>query len=249
MSAQFGHPSGDCTHIDDAGPYVLCALPDEDRLEFVAHLETCAICRDEVEQLQIVADQLPMAAPQMQPPPDLRSRIMAVVESEAELLRAAGSQADRAPAVRPAKLRDRVWWPSWSVSPGFAAALASCVLLVGLGAGVLLKGEDGPGPTRTLEAQTAPAGAKASVTVHDGRATLVVRGMPAAPSGRVYQVWLKRASGLEPTHTLFSVRSDGRAQVEVDERLDDAQELLVTAEPGGGSTVPTSAPVLTATLT
>jgi len=61
-------------------------------------------------------------------------------------------------------------------------------------------------------------------------------------------VWLKRAGGLEPTHTLFTVRPDGRAQVEVDEGIEGADELLVTAEPSGGSTVPTSDPILTATL-
>lgn len=247
MTARFGHPSGDCSHIDDAGAYVLRALSDEERISFVAHLQECAICRAEVEELQVVADQLPMAAPQMVPPPDLRNRIMAVVESEAALLRAAGPDADVVPA-RPTKLRDRMWWPSWLVSPGFAAALASCLLLVGLGAGILLEGDDGPGAVTTLAAQKAPDGSQASVAVQDGRATLVVRNMPAAPTGRVYQVWLKRAGGLEPTHTLFTVRSDGRAKVEVDESIDGADELLVTAEPSGGSTVPTSAPILTATL-
>lgn len=248
MSAQFGRPSGDCDHIDEAGAYVLRALTDTERVAFAAHLEECAICRTEVEELQIVADQLPMAAPQMVPPPELRHRIMAVVESEAALLRAAGPQADRVEP-RPTRLRDRVWWPSWAVSPGFAAALASCLLLVGIGAGVLLRGDDGPGQVRTLAAQTVPEGAKASIAVQDGRATLVVRNMPAAPAGRVYQVWLKRAGGLEPTHTLFTVRSDGRAEIKVDEPIEDAQELLVTAEPSGGSTVPTRAPILTATLT
>ena len=73
--------------------------------------------------------------------------------------------------------------------------------------------------------------------------------MPAPPEGRVYQVWLKRdGAAPEPTHTLFNVRSDGRAIVRITEPVDDADQLLVTAEPSGGSIVPTSNPILKAQL-
>lgn len=251
MSAQFGRPSNECQHVDDAGAYVLRALSDPERVAFAEHLQSCAICRTEVEELQVVADQLPMAAPQLVPPPDMRRRIMSIVESEAALLRAAGPEADvPVPArdQRPTRLRDRVWWPSLSVAPGFAAALATVLLLVGVGAGVLLSGEDGPGPVRTLQAAEAPQGTRASIALQDGRATLVVRDMPAAPTGRVYQVWLRRGDTPEPTHTLFTVPRDGRAEVKIDEGVDGVQEILVTAEPSGGSTIPTSAPILRATL-
>ena len=45
------------------------------------------------------------------------------------------------------------------------------------------------------------------------------------------------------------VRPDGRAAVKVDEAVDGVDELLVTAEPSGGSMSPTSDPVVKATLT
>lgn len=247
MSPDFGHPRGDCLHVDDAGSYVLCALPDDERATFAEHLQSCAVCRSEVEQLQVVADQLPMAAPQMRPPPELRDRIMRIVESEAALLRATGPETDRGEAKR-LPLRDRVRWPSWQVSPAYAAALASCLLLVGVGAGVLLNNDGGPGPVRTLAVQEGPAGSQASVTVQDDHATLRVRNMPAAPSGRVYQVWLKRDGALEPTHSLFTVRSDGRAEIRVAETVRGADAILVTVEPSGGSTVPTGPPLMTMTL-
>jgi anti-sigma-K factor RskA len=252
MNERFGFLGSTCPCGDDAGAYVLRALSDGERSAFAAHLETCADCRTEVEELQVVADQLPMAAPQLVPPPDIRNRLMAIVESEAELLRAAGPEADRVtPAPAQMRLRDRVWWPSWAVSPGFAAAAASVLILAGVGAGVLLSAEDGPGPVRTVPAQVASStAAVAHVAVQGGRATLQVRGLPAAPEGQVYQVWLKTGDGApRPTHTLFTVRPDGRAAVNVDEAVDGVDELLVTAEPTGGSTAPTSAPVLTATLT
>ena len=37
-------------HTHDAGPYVLGALPPEDRRDFEAHLVTCADCRAEVQE-------------------------------------------------------------------------------------------------------------------------------------------------------------------------------------------------------
>ncbi|MTD46948.1 hypothetical protein GKE82_22320 [Conexibacter sp. W3-3-2] len=251
MSEPFGIFGSTCEFGDEAGAYVLRALSDGERLRFARHLESCASCRAEVEELQIVADQLPMAAPQLVPPTDIRTRLMAVVESEAQLLRAAGPEADRvAPPRDTMRLRDRIWWPSWGVSPGFAAAAASVLVLAGVGGGLLLGGDDGPGPIRTVPAQVAAApGATANVALQDGRATLHVRGLPAAPTGRVYQVWLKR-SGQDPlpTHTLFTVRPDGRAAVKIDEGVDGVDQLLVTAEPSGGSMAPTSAPIVAATL-
>jgi hypothetical protein len=73
--------------------------------------------------------------------------------------------------------------------------------------------------------------------------------MPAPPAGRVYQVWLKRdGEAPQPTHTLFNVRNDGQATVRISEPVKDADQLLVTAEPSGGSIVPTSKPVLQAQL-
>lgn len=258
-----GHPHDDkstrereaCPRLDDAGAYVLHALDEDEARSYAEHLETCEVCAPEVASLQAIADTLPMAAPQLVPPPHIRDRLMSVVESEAELLRAAGPEADRpAPARRePAPprrrgLRERLGWPT-GLSPAFAAALAAVLVLAGAGAGVLISdGDDDGGAVRTLAAQEAPAGAEVAVEVHDDRATLVARHLPSPSPGRVYQVWLRRGEIPEPTHTLFTVRPDGRAQVEVDEPLRGAEEVLVTEEPSGGSVIPSGQPVIAASL-
>ena len=78
-----------CARRDDAGSYVLHALPDDEYERFEAHLATCEECRREVAELQVAADTLPLAAVQVSPPPELRDRIMTIVRSEAELLGAA----------------------------------------------------------------------------------------------------------------------------------------------------------------
>ncbi len=80
---------------DTAAAYVLGAMAVAEREEFEAHLSTCAICREEVDELRPAAEALPMASPLMAPPPELKDRIMAEVEREAELLGAAGAGADR----------------------------------------------------------------------------------------------------------------------------------------------------------
>ena len=81
--------------------------------------------------------------------------------------------------------------------------------------------------------------------VRDGRATLRVRGMRNAARGRVYQVWLKRpGESPEATNALFDVRSDGTASVAVPGDLDGVAGVLVTSEPTGGSSIPSTEPIV-----
>jgi hypothetical protein len=91
-----------------------------------------------------------------------------------------------------------------------------------------------------------PPGARASLTVADDRATLNVKDFPAPPSGRVYQVWLKRPGRPpDPTTALFRVR-DGSATVDVPGSMKGVDQVLVTDEPNGGSRAPTRSPVIVA---
>ena len=233
---------------DAIGAYVLGALPAEECVGFEAHLTVCAACRDDVADLQGAADALPASVPQVAPPPELKVRIMAVVESEAALLAAAGERADRPPAA-PAPDRGRFGrLRGWTFRPALAAACAAALLLIGGVAGALLGGGSADVRTvaATVDAAQAP-GARVRLQVVDGRGTLVAEKMPPPPGGRVYQVWLKRPGrDPQPTDVLWSVRRDGSAQVAVPGSLDGVQAVLVTDEPAGGSEVPSKAPVITA---
>jgi hypothetical protein len=262
-----------CEHTDDAGAWVLGALPGDEQERFAAHLGGCEICRREVAELQMVADTLPLAAVQVAPPPELKERIMSAVRAEAAVLRAAGPEADVAPAPGPLALApaaeaepagapgdgDRPhpstrsgqpWWrrPLLALRPLPAAFAAAGLLALGIAFGVLVSG-GGPSE-RTVRAQVvepAAPGAKASLTVAGDRATLSVSGFPGPPSGRVYQVWLKRPgrAAPEPTDALFDVR-DGRASVDVPGGVEGVDQVLVTDEPNGGSAAPTRDPVVIA---
>jgi anti-sigma factor RsiW len=230
---------------DAVGSYLLGALPPEEREGFAAHLEACPACRRDAEELGIAADALPLSVPPVAPPAALKDRIMTVVESEAELLGAAGRGADepaRAPARRP---RGRGFLAGWLLRPGVALACAAVLLVAGGLAGALLAGADDD--TRTVVADTRAPGAQVRLEIHDDASTLVARDMPAPPGDRIYQVWIKRPGrDPEPTSVLWSTRRDGSAEVAVPGSLEGVEAVLVTDEPQGGSDAPTTEPVITA---
>jgi anti-sigma-K factor RskA len=229
--------------VDAAGAYVLEAMPDDERGAFEQHLEACAICRDEVEELLPAAQALPMASPQMMPPPELKARIMAEVEREAVLLAQAGESADR-PA--PRRRRERTWLSGWRLAPVAAALLVAGVLV-----GTLL---DRDPPSReaartvavTVDSKRAPD-ASAQLQVSDGEAMLVAQRLPAPPDGRIYQVWVmpEGSNTPEPTNALFYPRTDGSVAAAIPD-VSRAKMVLVTDEPMGGSEKPTRTPLLSA---
>ena len=89
-----------------------------------------------------------------------------------------------------------------------------------------------------------PGGAQAKVVRSDSlhKAVLVTKDMPAAPSGKVYQLWLQdptghmASAGLMPPGTDQVVVLDGDAS--------KATGAGITVEPAGGSGQPTSNPVV-----
>jgi anti-sigma-K factor RskA len=240
---------------DAVGAYLLGALERDEAERFEAHLEHCPVCRHDLEDLRVAADALPVAVPQIVPPPALKDRIMGLVSSEAELLAAAGKRADRpeaaaaeqrAPAVRPPArpTRPRGRALGWLTRPAVALACALTLLAGGGAAGVLLSGG---GETRTVVAQTQSPGAEVRLEIRDNHGTLVAEHMPKPPSGRIYQVWLKRpGKDPAPTSVLWSTRANGSAEVAVPGSLEGVEAVLVTDEPAGGSDVPTKPPVITA---
>jgi anti-sigma-K factor RskA len=243
----------ECRRTDDAGVYALGALDEREARDFELHLATCQACAETVADLAQVVHTLPMAAPQMVPPPELKSRIMAVVQAEADLFAAAeGRGADRAPQ---AARRDRwAWLRMPRLAPLAAAGMACAVLAAGIGLGAALTaGDDAPGPqvVAAYPAAKAPGSARVAVEVReDGSGQLVASKLPAPPDGKVWQVWLMDAAGkVKPTHALFTVPADGAVRVAIDGDVTTAQQVLVSAEPPGGSQAPTSPAVVAADLT
>lgn len=230
---------------DEAAAWVLGALDNAEAAEFVRRMEASPEVRKVVADLQEAADALPFSVVPAGPPPELRDRIMAVVESEAELLHATGARADR-------PYRPRTpWWRSL-LRPLPVAATACVLLLAGLAAGLLIGG-GGSESARTVAAQVTGGGtanATAKVEIEADHAELVVDGMRSPGEGHVYQVWYVHdgQSDPVPAGALFDVDSAGQGAAALPGGVDDVKSVLVSVEPAGGSEKPTTQPVIAAKL-
>ena len=233
-----------CPRVDDAASYVLRAMPDGEWEQYADHASDCVVCTAKIAELGFVSDALLNAVPQLSAPPEIRSRIMAVVRAESELLLAAGPMADR-PIQRESGRR----FSLLRLRPWPAAVLATSLLALGIGGGALLVGSGEPAAeSRTIACAAAPDGSTCQMrVVGDDDAKLVVAGLAPPPDGRIYQLWLDRGAAPEPTEALFSVRN-GRASVSGPGDLKGVKQVLVTDEPVGGSEAPTRQPVIAASL-
>ncbi len=228
--------------VQDAASYVLGALPEHELESYRQHLGDCAECAAEILALQPAADSLALGVVRVEAPADLQTRLMSVVGGEAELLHAAGHEADLPP-------RRRAGWRA-RLAPALATATA---LAAGLAIGALAINGSTSTVTRTQTIQAAVATpgyhATAALQKVGSHVVLVVTGMPAPPPGRIYEVWLERGTRApQPTDVLFSVTHSGGGSVGVPGNLEGVSKVLVTAEPLGGSLKPTREPVIVASI-
>jgi hypothetical protein len=228
--------------VQDAASYVLGALPEHELESYREHLSGCAECAAEILALQPAADSLALGVVRVEAPADLQARLMSVVGGEAELLHAAGREADLPP-------RGRVGWRA-RLAPALATAVA---LAAGLAIGALaINGSTNTVTrTQTIQAAVATPGYHATAALQKvgSHVVLVVTGMPAPPPGHIYEVWLERGTrSPQPTDVLFSVTHSGGGSVGVPGSLEGVSKVLVTAEPLGGSLKPTREPVIVASI-
>jgi anti-sigma-K factor RskA len=230
---------------ESAAPYVLGALSDDEHEAFRTHLGSCAVCREEVAALQVVASALPAAAPQLSAPPALKRRVMASVHEDVRrsAARAVVGLDERGESVETA----RSSWRASRARPRRRPMLASAALAVAVAAlAAIAVFSGGGGGTRVIRAEVTPRGASASLRVSGGHAQLDISGLPQTPAQRVYEVWVKRSGGPQPTDALFTVTARGDATVGVPGSVHGVKVVMVTSEPLGGSRVPTTSPVIVA---
>jgi anti-sigma factor RsiW len=216
------------------GAYALGALPETEADRVRRHLAECHECRAELEWLRSAVDALPASVTQVEPAPELKARLMATVEAEAALLHAAGPTADEpAPDRRTRWSPRRVWWPALGLAA--AAVVALIVLLV-----------SGPG-TRTIEARiTSPALAgrvHATLQLTGTTAELHLVGLPLPPANHVEELWVQRGNAAPRPSGTFLIHT---GSVRVARPVQSGDQVLVTIEPGRGTTRPTGPPLLVA---
>ncbi|WP_193604931.1 anti-sigma factor [Nocardioides dongkuii] len=227
-----------------SGAYAVDALDDLERARFEQHLTDCADCRDEVRTLteagSLLAETVPLA-----PPPALRDRVLADIATVRPL----------PPVVAPATGsgsadgRRRRWAP--------ALAAAAAVAVLGVGAAVVQPWEDDEtsqvpeaSPAEKIRAaddsqvfdQEFEDGARATLVRSPSlnKAAIVTHDMPAAPEGKVYQLWLQHDDVMVPAG-LMPEGPDNEVELEGDPRSADG--FGISVEPAGGSEEPTTPPI------
>ena len=220
--------------------YALGALPEEERHELEEYLVAHPERQAEVDEQANVAGLLALSPQEHEPPPELRQSIMGVVEAEA-------------------------WRPAAGSRPWFAgigellsvrnlALGAAALFVVGLFSwNMLLQGEvqdlqdrvqdvqesrmvalEGSGAAQRVEAEV--------MILEDDRVILMAENMPWLPEDRTYQIWVIEGDDPRPSG-VFEPQDESVAAV-VEDPLDEADAIAVTVEPAGGSSQPTTDPML-----
>jgi anti-sigma-K factor RskA len=223
---------------DDLVAYSLEALDPRQVAEVEAHAPSCARCSRELEALAPAVAVLGESVEQLEPPPELRERVLSIVREEADAKQAELSgDRGREEAVR---RRERRGVRGLLMRP--AVGLAG-LAIVGAGVGgYLVADEGGNGGGQSTVPVVAQAGIGGTLAVGDTSSMLDLHGLKRLTGREVYQVWVAHGSSVQPSSN-FIPDSTGRAMTAVDGHLSKGTKVMVTREPHPGETAPT-APVL-----
>lgn len=245
----------------DLPAFVIGALDPEEAEAVSAHVIRCAMCQEEQARLERTLGLIGTSAPPMEPPPDLRSRVMGQLGESHE-------QSAESDEITPK--------PTLSIirrltSFGLAAA---AVLLVGIFVWAMLLRHDLNQTQGNLDVAMQQKSADTELLARVSRmiplvadsspdsygtlyigsqsnqALLVVEDLPPTPASEMYQVWLVNGS-TRITGGLFTVDHSGSATVMINapEPLSTYQSLGITSEPAPtGSAAPTGPRVIGCSL-
>jgi anti-sigma-K factor RskA len=223
---------------EELSAYLLGALepPEAEALEH--HIAGCERCRTELRWLVPALDALPETIERIEPPPQLRARLMAEVHEEL------GTEPEPAPG-HPVleRLRAAFTGPHWRPLVAGVAVVLIAAAVVGYEVGSNGGSEGGGVATTTFEHRE-PSGVLASVVMEGEHGRLRLSNVAELPPDRVLEAWVRRNGEIEPVPTLFVPNSRGEAATTLG-NMDGVDTVMVTTEPPGGSRAPTSNPITT----
>jgi len=240
--------------------YVLDALPEEERRSFEEFLAAHPERQAEIDELGTVAGLLAFSPEAQDPTPELRHRIMEVVEAEA-----APRQERRGSVL--------AWLADFIGARGLAFGAAALLLVGLLSWNLLLQGQvddlqgqvqNSQGQVDDLQAQVKDAQAQQTQTVqlsgtwssqgadaevasiNGNRIVLVADDLPSIPEGQTCQIWVIKGDEPEPSGLFQPDGTETAAPITTPIKKGDT--IAITVEPAGGSEQPTTDPVLSAEL-
>jgi anti-sigma-K factor RskA len=234
--------------------YVLGALSEEERRGFEEYLAAHPERQAEIDELGAVAGLLAFAPREQDAPPELRRRVMEVVEAEAAPRRERREESMLAGIGR------------FIGVSGLAFGAAVMVLIGLLSWNLLLQNQvqDLQGEVRSAQGQVKDAQAKQARTIqlsgtwadqganaevasiNDDRIVLVADNLPSVPQGQTCQIWVIKGNVPESGGLFQPGGKETAAPITIPIKKGDT--IAVTVEPAGGSEKPTSDPVLSAEL-
>lgn len=236
--------------LDLAYVYALDALSEGERTELAGRLGAAPphtarafarIVADTHETMARVG-----AGDSLTPPPHLRERLLATVDTDPATVAAGDELTDRRARMRRRIIR--------------AVVAAAAAVIVAVGATVAIEQLDRPASVPTVEQVLASPDAHThTATVAGGTITLsaseqanavvvTMTDVPPPPAGHVYQMWFVPDTGAPRSAGTMSATTMPPPGGSVIPALDAATSVAVTVEPGTGSVRPTGVPVVTIPL-
>jgi len=237
------------------GAYALDALDGAERDRFERHLRGCRACESEVRGFAATAAALAMAAA-AEPPSGLKQRVLAAAavtrQSPPTVAKAAARRRPHTSAPR------RAWLPRLALSAA-AAGLVAAAALGGVtvwtqhqlttaqaenqAIAAVLAAPD----AQIASARTSAGGIATVVASHSaGSIVFTSAGLQALPPSKVYELWFLGKTA-RPAGLLPPARA-GRTAPVLAAGLAVGDKVGVTVEPAGGSSSPTTTPIVVLTL-
>jgi Anti-sigma-K factor rskA/Putative zinc-finger len=210
-------------HVDELIPaHALRALDPDDERAVAAHLEICERCRLQLRDFEGVAAALAYASPSLEPPPELRDRVLGAIEPVV---------APQPGAVSPATARSRERWSWWPrVSLVAVPALAIAVLALGLWNISLHNRLSDRGVTAVT-----PVGKVGSAVAFKSGDVTLYGSLPTAASGHIYEAWVVRGGKPLPAGTFAGGKS---IVFKLTRGAELGDTIAITLEPGNGGSTP-----------
>ena len=226
------------------GPYVLNALPEDERLGFERHLADCQSCSAEVAELREAANKLGTAVA-ADPPPALKARVLAEIATTRQL----------PPLLRP----DEAPEPRKGFSRrSFFGLAAAGVAVAGAGGIAIDQYRDNSRTEKQNEelaallaepdAQTVrgnvTGGGQAAIVMSasQDRAIVLLNNLPKLPKSKTYQLWLMDKSRTMHSAGLASGQVTGDQSKLIQGGVADKIAFGLTIENNPGATTPTLPP-------
>ena len=255
------------------GSYALDALTGPERDEFERHLHRCPSCEAEVRGLRETAARMAMAKA-ARPPEGMQARVLAATYRTRQLPPVPGARdrrdhrrarvsrlfADELGARRLDRDHRRLGKPR--LVAAVAVAAASMAVAVGLGVTQVdtqhqLQSAQASNaaitrvvqaPDARLETMRTSAGGTVTVVFSGQQRAAVVTttGMTSLPAGRVYQLWVMSPAGARSAGLLTQ---PGQANQVLASGVRPGDRIGITVEPAGGTSRPTTTPVVAVPLT